>query len=36
MKIFGRNYLDQVEIGEINEKKSKPVQGSRPERESSL
>ena len=36
MKIFGRNNLDQVEIGEINEKKSKPVQGSRPERESSL
>ena len=29
MKIFGRNYLDQVEIGEINEKK-------RPELESSL
>lgn len=36
MKIFGRNYLDLVEIGENNEKKSKPVQGSRPERESSL
>ena len=36
MEIFGRNYLDPVEIGEINEKKSRPVQSNGPERESSL
>ena len=36
MEIFDRNYLDPVEIGEINEKKSKLVQSSEPERESSL
>lgn len=27
MEIFGRNYLDPVEIGENNEKKNEPVQG---------
>ena len=36
MEIFGRNYLDPVEIGENNEKKDVSVQDRRPERETGL
>ena len=36
MEIFGRNYLDPVEIGKINARKKKTVQDSRPERETGL